>query len=168
MNWNTIANVSSIVTCTTFVIYLIGRICMICRQTKRKTETMSFEAEEDLQMKEVLDNTNYLDMAGMCGKTFSIMSPEGIQQIKIFEIKPFNKPSKSNIRHIKRHLEPNEKFYIRAEFYDVGSNVYIEMLRADYVKTQFIVADSGRNGSFVAEVYQNHTTLRSILYYLFQ
>ena len=164
MDWNTIANISALATCTTFILYIIGHIWTIHISKNKIFEKFEFEECQNV------DYDECIDFATKCGRTFSISSPEGINSIKIYEAKISENLkelfSKGNLLRTINDIKPNQKVYIRAEFSDFGSNIYLEIKRADYIKTSFVVADNGKDGRFAQENYKSQMTITSWIYYL--
>ena len=80
MIWTIIANFSAFVTLISFILYIIGRIWTINISKNIILETFKFEKIKD-------DTTiEYINLAGKYGRVFSISSPEGIKEIKVFKI----------------------------------------------------------------------------------
>lgn len=165
MGWECITNIASIVTCIAFILYLVGHIWSIGVSKNKIFEKFEFE-NEDLE----LSPNEYFDFAGEYGQLFSVSSPEGIREVKFYSIDVDGvkdgliKPDKM-LKRIKK-IKPNQKVYARAELHDTGSNLYLEIKRNDYIKISFMVADSGKDGSFVMNNYKEKMTFLSWLYYL--
>ena len=163
MNWSLISNISAIVTCIAFVLYVIGHIWSIHISKNKIFEKFEFINED-------IDDVEYIDFGKKeYGRIFSVSSPEGIKSIKIFKAQHQGEDFVTNkgklLKEVK-NIKPNQKVYIRANFTDVSSNIYLEIQRADYIKTSFLVADSGKDGSFQQVNYTNKMTFMSWLYYL--
>lgn len=164
MNWLLISNISAIVTCTAFILYLIGHIWAIHISKNKIFEKFEFVNEKDI------DNIEYIDFAEEYGQIFSVSSPEGIRSIRIFEAQQksndcFAMDKRRLLKEVK-NVKPNQKIYIRANFTDISSNIYLEIKRSDYIKISFLVADSGKDGSFEQINYNSKMTFISWLYYL--
>ena len=163
MNWSLISNISAIVTCVAFVLYIIGHIWSIHISKNKIFEKFEFENEEEM------NGIEYINFAKKYGRIFSVSSPEGIKSIKIFKAQQQGEDfvtDKGKLLKEVKNIKPNQKVYIRANFTDVSSNIYLEIQRADYIKTSFLVADSGKDGSFQQVNYTNKMTFVSWLYYL--
>ena len=164
MSWTLISNISAITTCTAFILYLIGHIWAIHISKNKILEKIEFEycAYVDLD--------KCFNLAGEYGQIFSVYSPEGIRNIKIYEAtlssENINAFTKGNMLKEIKDLAPNKKQYIRAEFSDLGSNFYMEIERADYIKTSFVVTQSGKDGSLIQSQYKSKMTFTSWIYYL--
>ena len=169
MIWTIIANFSAFVTLISFILYIIGRIWTINISKNIILETFKFEKIKD-------DTTiEYINLAGKYGRVFSISSPEGIKEIKVFKINLNQETftaegnisfSKEKIIKNLKNINPNKKIYIRGQFNDLCSNVYLEIERMDYIKTSFIVADNGKNDEFEKLNYNYTIPIKSWIYYL--
>ena len=164
MNWTLISNISAIVTCTAFILYLIGHIWAVHISKNKIFEKFEFVNEKDI------DNIEYVDFAEEYGRIFSVSSPEGIRNIKIFETQQNHddcfEMNKGRLLKEVKNVKPNQKTYIRANFTDISSNIYLEIKRSDYIKISFLVSDSGKDGSFEQVNYNSKMTFMSWLYYL--
>lgn len=164
MNWPLISNISAIVTCTAFILYLIGHIWSIHISKNKIFEKFEFINED-------IDNVECIDFGEEeYGQIFSVSSPEGMKNVKIFEAEQKNDNNfeivKGKLLKEIKNIKPNQKIYIRAYFTDISSNIYLEIERTDYIKTSFLVADSGKDGSFQQVNYNSRMTFMSWLYYL--
>lgn len=162
--WETISNVSGLITCILFIAYIIGHIWTIYISKNAIFEKFEFENITDD------DDIDYIDLGGEYGSIFSISSPNGIREVKIFGVDLDENSEEFFIKgdFIKKieNIKPNEKLYIKAQFMDFSSNIYLEVQRTDYIKFCFIVADSGRDGSFVQKNLKIKMPFKSWLYYL--
>lgn len=164
MNWQTISNMSAIFTCIVFGFYLIGHGWTIHISKNKIFEQFKFESFDEI------DTDECFNIAGEYGRVFSVSSPEGIRKLKIYDAQLHDgKPhlfTKGKLLKSFGNLKPNQKQYIRADFTDLGSNVYLEIERVDYIKTSFVVASSGKDGGFIQSQYESKMTLLAWLYYL--
>lgn len=81
--WQIISNISSIITCTPFILYVIGHIWKVfCNQNTRyeKFKVVPFNPDFDID-----DNDNVVIIDDI-GEEFSISSPYGIKNIEIYKV----------------------------------------------------------------------------------
>lgn len=169
--WQTISNISAIVTCFLFVLYIVGHIwkVIVTRQTKyEKFEVQRFENDDEY------DNVLILDEVGA---TFSLSSVYGIRNIKIYNVEydyddngnMFLKSKK--LRTTYENLNVNEELYIKCNLGEFVPIVQFEIERADYTKVTFDLIESGKTGNILtgnitSKNYGFKMTFKSFLYYL--
>ena len=165
--WESISNVSGLITCILFIAYIIGHIWAIHISRNEIIEDITFERVDELENIEDLD---IIDLAGENGKIFSIVSPKGIRNLKVFGVE-LDKNSKDIfvkgdfIKEL-NDIKAKEKVYFKGEFLWYPSNIYIEFERIDYIKVSLIVGESGKDGSATCWGYKTKMGFKSWLYYL--
>ena len=169
--WQTISNISAIVTCFLFILYIVGHIwkVIVTRQTKyEKFEVQRFENDDEY------DNVLILDEVGA---TFSLSSVYGIRNIKIYNVE-YNYDDNGNIflkskelRTTYENLNVNEELYIKCNLGEFVPIVQFEIERADYTKVTFDLIENGKTGNIltgniISKNYGFKMTFKSFLYYL--
>ena len=158
--------VSSIITLFLFLIYIIGRIWSVYNAVKISYGVCTIKSDDVCN-----DDDLVYTFAGEYGIVFSLMSSEFVRSIKFYDVsrESFEQGFvRGCFRDKHGILYPGEKLYIRAEFTDVGSNLWIEFERFDYAKEIFVAGDSGKDGSFVKRNMRIKMTFKSWIYYLCQ
>lgn len=167
--WSTVGNISAIVTCFLFILYIIGHIwkAFITRHTKfEKFQIQELNENDDL---EGYDNILIVDNIG---ETFSLSSSYGIRNIKIYEVScGIGNDGKIEIqskklREVYPQLDICEPLYIRCDMGELMPRIQLEIERADYTKVTCFLGTSGKNGHMIAYEYSFKMTLKSFLYYL--
>lgn len=168
--WQIISNISSIITCFLFLVFIFGRIWKISVTNFIKYENFKvIPYSSDINIEEEDDFIKVDDY----GDKFYITSQYGIRNIKIFKVsyKINNDGSLTLVsREEKSHygeLNVNDKLYIQCNLGESTPNTQIEIERVDYVKVTFEIVSSGKNGNILINKYHAKTTLKSILYYFF-
>lgn len=165
--WETISNVSGLITCILFIAYIIGHIWTIFIQKEAIFEKINFENFDD----EYID-IDYIDFTNNSeyGQIFSISSPLGINRVSIYSVeRDENNELEFKMGKLLKtisHIAQNDKLYIKTELFDCFPSLYIEIQRADYIITSYAITDSGRDGSLIQLDYKVKMTLKSWLYYL--
>ena len=142
-----VGNISSVITCVAFFMLILGRIWRILENKNIIFADYNFENAEVIDENDIY----YIDRGNEYGQLLSLSSPKGIRSIKIYDVQlDYN----GDIRKLTlvdevKHINNDVKFYIRVYLYEFCSNTYLEVERGDYVKHSFIIADSGKDGSFV-------------------
>ena len=81
--WQIISNISSIITCTLFILYIIGHIwkVFVTKNTRyEKFKVVPFNSDFDI------DDTDNVVIIDDIGEEFSISSPYGIKNIEIYKV----------------------------------------------------------------------------------
>ena len=164
--WQMISNISAVVTCFLFVLYIIGHVWKISNSKHLLYEKFQIEqlAEEEIHM---LDNLVELDEEE--GEIFSICSPNGMKNISVYEATydgNKNRFVKGKLLHSLQNINVDEKVYFRTAIPCGIPNKYIELEKCDYVKIKFAVAQSGKNGEFIKSNHECKMTLKSWIYYM--
>lgn len=158
--------VSSIITLFLFLVYIIGRIWSVYNAVKISYGVGKIGSDDACDD----DDVDY-NFAGKYGIVFSLSASVGIRSIKFYNVeRVFQKHDFARGQLLAKHgfLQPNEKIYIRTEFMDVGSNLWVELERFDYIKEVFVAGDSGKDSSFVKWDMGSKMTFKSWIYYLCQ
>ncbi len=172
--WQTISNVSAVVTCFLFILYIIGHIwkVIITRQTRfEKFQIQRFESEDEMAEH---DKVLILDRVG---EVFSLSSEYGIRNVTVYHVeydfdnegKPYLKSKR--VKDTYGKLGVNEQLFIRCNLGEVMSIIQFEIERADYTKVTFDVTTSGKTGNIIInnildKNYKFQMTFKSFLYYL--
>lgn len=167
--WSIVANISSIVTCFLFVLYIIGHIwkAVVTRHTKyEKFEIQELTKNEDI---EEYDNAILLDNIG---ELFTLSSSYGIRNIKVYKVlceirnDGEYKLLSKDLKAVYSDLNINEILYIKCDLGEVMPRIQLEIERADYTKVTCFLGTSGKTGHIVAYDYSFKVTFKSFLYYL--
>lgn len=167
--WNVVSNISSIVTCILFILYIVGRIWKIFATKNLKYEKF---IRTDTNTKfgiNAYDNVVSIDDEG---EEFSISSSYGIRYIKFYKLS--YKTSNNNLSnlvskklvYIYKDLNINDLLYVRCDLGECVPSIQISIERMDYVKVTFELYSSGRTGNILVRTYKYKMTIRSWIYYL--
>lgn len=164
----TVSNISAIVTCFLFVLYIIGHIWKIFITKNKKYERFQIQELDDPNEMEDYDNILMVDDIG---EFFSLSSSYGIKNIKVYEVlcefeNDDIKIMSQNLKITYANLDENETLYIRCDLGEVMPKIQFEIERADYTKVTFFLVTSGKTGNILATDYSFKMTIKSFLYYL--
>lgn len=167
--WQIISNISSIVTCTLFVLYMIGHIwkVFVTKNTRyEKFKILPYNSGFDIE------DTDHVIIIDHAGEEFSISSAYGIRAIKIYKVNYefddsgsitlTSKELKSNYKN----LNINETLYVRCNLGETIPTTQITIERTDYTKVTFELYTSGKTGNILVDNYNFKMTMRSLIYYL--
>lgn len=166
--WQIISNISSIVTCVAFILYLIGHIWVVLKNRYtiyEKFTVISYDSGIDIEDE---DNTLIVDDNGC---EFSIESEYGINEIKIYKV-DYDINSDGTLRSNSRKLKSTfsnlkkERLYIRCDLGECILTTQFEIKRSDYAIITFDLYESGKNGQIITCNYKYKMTLKSFLYHL--
>ena len=164
--WNIISNVSSIVTCTLFILYIIGHIwkIIVTKNTRyEKFKVLPFDSDNNIENE---DNVIIIDDIG---PEFCISSPYGIRTIEIYKVIYDNNVSSIVSKDLKashKDLNVNDTLYVRCDLGEVVPTTQITIERMDYTKVTFEIYLSGKNGNIIVDKYKFQMTIQSLIYYL--
>lgn len=166
--WDRISNVSSIVTCVSFILYLIGHIWVVLKNRNiiyEKFTVIPYDSSIDI---EAMNNILLVDDKGC---EFSLESEYGIDEIKIYKVKyDINKDGTLhfNNKELKKRFTKlhKEKLYIRCDLGETIPTTQIEIKRSDYARITFDLYESGRNGQIVTCNKKYRMSFISFLYHL--
>lgn len=167
--WQIISNVSSIVTCLLFVLYVIGHIWKVIvtkNMRYEKFKVLPYDSSIDI---DDYDNTILIDDIG---EQFSISSSYGIRNINIYKVNcTINDDGSTTLvsKELKstyRGLNINDTLYVRCDLGELIPTTQIEIERMDYTKVTFELFTSGKTGNILVSNYQFKMTLKSFIYYL--
>ena len=169
----TISNISAIVTCILFILYIIGRIWKAVVTMQSKYEKFQVQPLETNDI-EKFDNIIRINEVG---QIFSLSSIYGIRNINIYEVLyDLNKSGNDLLKSKKllktyKNLNVNEELYIQADLGEYVPRIQFEIERVDYTKVKFDLTTSGRTGNiitdnFISKNYGFNMTFKSLLYYL--
>lgn len=166
--WSIISNVSSIVTCVAFILYLVGHIWVVLKNKHtiyEKFTVVPYDSNIDIEEE---DNTLIVDDNGC---EFSIESEYGISEIKIYKVdydinsdgtlKLISRKQKSSFSNLKQ-----EKLFIRCDLGEFIPTTQFEIKRSDYAVITFDIYESGKNGHIIVCNYKYKMTPKSFLYHL--
>ena len=163
--WSIISNISSIVTCIAFLLYLAGHIWIVIKNKDNIYEKFSvipYDSNIDIENE---DNVLIVDSVGC---EFSIESNYGINSVNIYKIN-CNIKEDGTLKVISKHLVETlktDKLFIRCDLGEVVQTTQIEIKRSDYTVITFDIYESGKNGHVVTENYKYRLTFRGLLYHL--
>lgn len=145
--WNIISNISSIVTCVAFLLYLTGHIWIIFKNRHtiyEKFEVIPYDSDRTIENE---DNTLLIDDDG---SKFILQSEYGINSVNIYKV-DYNVDRKG-LHLISRTLKASfnnlnkEKLFIRCELGECIPTTQFEIKREDYTVITFNIYESGING----------------------
>ena len=164
-----VSNLASILTCITFMLYIIGKMIAISNCKYKILEEYEFCKDDDIDSRYLIDtapDSKYKTI-------LKIKSKHGIKKIKVYGIDRTDWVSEDGYPFRKgdligelKNIREDSAAYVGVELYDIGSTAYVEITRGDSVINSFIIADSGRDGSFVASHRKSKMTVGSWIYYL--
>ena len=158
--WQIISNISSIVTCTLFVLYVIGHIwkVIVTKNTRyEKFKVVPYNSDFDID-----------DI----GEEFSISSTYGIRNIEIYKVNYELSDNGSGsliskeLKSTYKGLNINDTLYVRCDLGECVPTTQITIERMDYTKVTFELYSSGKTGSILVSNYNFKMTIRSLIYYL--
>ena len=166
--WQTISNISSIVTCLAFLLYLAGHIWVIIKNRHiiyEKFTVIPFDEEKEIEDE---DNVLIVDENGC---EFTLESDYGISDIKVYKVD--NDVSGDGSLHPKSRVLKatfsnlnTDKLFVRCDLGEVLPTTQFEIKRADYAVITFDLCESGKNGHVIACNYKYKITLKSLIYHL--
>ncbi|MGM9651025.1 MAG: hypothetical protein ACI3VX_03680 [Faecousia sp.] len=166
--WAIISNISSIVTCIAFLLYLAGHIWTVVKSKDNIYEKFSVvpcDSNTDIENE---DNVLLVDSVGC---EFFIESNYGINNVKIYKIDS-NFEDDGTTKIISKHFVKTfkdlktDKLFIRCDLGEVVQTTQIEIERSDYTVITFDLYESGENGQVVIGNYKYKLTVRGFLYHL--
>ena len=167
--WQIISNISSIVTCTLFVFYVIGHIwkVFVTRNTRyEKFKVLPYNSNSDIN-----DNDNVVIIDDV-GEEFCISSTYGIRNIEIYKVayKLGDNGSTSllskELKSTYKDLNINDTLYVQCDLGEYIPTTQITIERMDYTKVTFELYSSGKTGNILVNNYNFKMTIRSLIYYL--
>ena len=166
--WTIISNISSIVTCVAFMLYLIGHIWVIIKNRNNIYEKFSIiPLEYEINIE---DQNNFLIVDDI-GSEFSLESNYGINKIKIYRI-CYQQKRNGKLKYYKKNLlktfnKLNKgKLYIRCDLGECVPITRFVITRSDCTKIAFDLYQSGKTGEIITDHYTYKLTLTGLLYHL--
>lgn len=181
MDWNYIANISSIITLVLFVIsiifsiiHFIGRLWAI--HNTKKIDNEHFKMLGLVGENSIIDEVFPQYICDLGGEEINkFRSNMYINKFKVFKIEYINgdyskwKKVSKKPKYVYKGLNSNEKIYIKLNLPCGGpTNYLIEYTRYDYVKISFIPCSNGINTDLSQYCYKRKMTIPGYLYYFFQ
>ena len=166
--WNTISNISSIVTCVAFLLYLAGHFWVVLKSRHtvyEKFTVIPYGSETDIEDE---DNTLIVDDNGC---EFVLKSEYGISSVKIYKIN-YDIDSDGKLELKSRKLRSSfsslnrEELFIRCDLGEFIPTTQFEIERSDYAMITFDIYQSGKNGHIIVCNYKYKMTHKSFLYHL--
>ena len=162
--WQCISNISSIVTCFLFLLYLIGHIWKII--DSRNTIYEAFNIYPYDSSIGIEDTEHFIGIDEI-GDEFSISSSYGIRNIKIYRIQyDEDHITSRELKASYKDLNINNTLYVRCSLGECIPISQIEIERMDYTKVTFEPYSSGKNGNIITENYKFKMSFRSFIYHL--
>lgn len=167
--WQIISNISSIVTCTLFVFYIIGHIwkVIVTKNTRyEKFKILPYNLNSNID-----DNDNVVIIDDV-GEEFSISSTYGIRNIEIYKVAYELSDNGSTslvskeLKSTYKDLNINDTLYVRCDLGECILTTQITIERMDYTKVTFELYSSGKTGNILVSNYKFKMTMRSLIYYL--
>lgn len=166
--WQVISNVSSIVTCLAFLLYLAGHIWVVLKSKHTIYEKFTIiPYNSDIKIE---DENNAL-IVDEHGCEFMLESEYGINNVNIYKVS-YDIKNDGKLKLIKRKPKSSfsnlkqDKLYIRCDLGEFVPKTQFEIKRADYAVITFDIYQSGKNGRIVVCNYKYKMTLKSFLYHL--
>ena len=167
--WQIVSNISSIVTCILFVLYVIGNIwkVVVTQNTKyEKFKVVPYNSDFDI------DGNDNVVIIDDIGEEFSISSTYGIRNIEIYKVN-YEFGDSGSISLISKELKStykdlniNDALYVRCDLGECIPTTQITIERMDYTKVTFELYSSGKTGNIRVSNYNFKMTIRSLIYYL--
>lgn len=173
--WQTISNISSLITCFLFITFFVGRIWRIrvgkCTQSE-DIEFIKCKPNDDYALEEYDDESGNIIYVDEKGEQFSIASKSGIRKMNIYGVN--NRLGEDGlIPWSKKELKCDYKFkdffkpvYISCNLGELYPLTFFEFQRLDYSVVTFELFQSKKNGMPIKRNCKCRLTLRTILYYL--
>ena len=168
----TISDISAIVTCFLFVLYIIGHIWKIFITKHTKFEKFEIQKFSGLDECNEMEDYDKVLMVDDIGEVFSLSSSYGIRSIKVYEVSyEFENDNNLKLKSKKLkstypNLDIDETLYIRCDLGEIMPKIQFEIERTDYTKVLFALTMSGKTGNILAFDYSFRMTLKSFFYYL--
>ena len=167
--WQIVSNISSIVTCILFVLYVIGHIwkVVVTQNTRyEKFKVVPYNSDFDI------DGNDNVVIIDDIGEEFSISSTCGIRNIEIYKVN-YEFGDSGSISLISKELKStykdlniNDALYVRCDLGECIPTTQITIERMDYTKVTFELYSSGKTGNIRVSNYNFKMTIRSLIYYL--
>lgn len=166
--WNIISNVSSIVTCVAFLLYLAGHIWVVIKNRYNIYEKFSVVP---LDSKTDIENGDHVLLIDNNGCEFSLSSNYGINEIKIYKVDysiQENGELKSDSKVLVNGYKKlnTDKLYIRCDLGEHIPTTRLKITRSDYTIITFDIFESGKNGNIITCNYKFKVTFKGFLYHL--
>lgn len=167
--WQIISNISSIVTCILFLLFVIGHIwkVFVTKNTRyEKFKIIPYNSDFNID-----DNDNVV-IIDETGEEFSISSTYGIRNIKIYKVNYELGDNGSTsliskeLKSTYKDLNINDTLYVRCDLGECLPTTQIAIERMDYTKVTFELSSSGKTGNIFIGNYTFKMTIRSLIYYL--
>ena len=167
--WQIVSNISSIVTCILFVLYVIGHIwkVVVTQNTRyEKFKVVPYNSDFDI------DGNDNVVIIDDIGEEFSISSTYGIRNIEIYKVNYEFGDSGSisliykELKSTYKDLNINDALYVRCDLGECIPTTQITIERMDYTKVTFELYSSGKTGNIRVSNYNLKMTIRSLIYYL--
>lgn len=167
--WQIISNISSIITCTLFIFYMIGHVwkVFVTKDTRyEKFNVLPYNSDFDI------NDNDHVIIIDEIGEEFSISSTYGIKNIEIYKVNyelDDNGSATLTSKELKstyKNLNINETLYVRCDLGEALPTTQITIERMDYNKVTFELYSSGKTGNIIQSNYTFKMTLRGFIYYL--
>lgn len=166
--WDIISNISSIVTCIAFILYLSGHVWVVLKNKYtlyEKIAILPFNSKIDIEDE---DNILIVDTNGC---EFTIQSDYGINSLKVYKVdydidkdgtlNLLSKQFRCSFENLKK-----EKLYIRCDIGEVLPTTQFEIKRSDYTTITFDLVENGKNGHIIACNFKPKLSFIGLLYHL--
>ena len=166
--WQIISNISSIVTCLAFLLYLAGHAWVVIKNKHTLYEKLSvipFDSKFDIWDE---DNVLILDTNGT---EFTLQSDYGIDNLDIYKVEYninpdgtlqlVSKTLKSSYKNLKK-----DKLYVRCNLGEILPTTHFEIRRSDYTTISFDLVESGKNGHIIASNLKSKLAFKGFLFHL--
>ncbi len=166
--WQTISNISAIVTCVAFLLYLAGHIWAVLKNRDTLYEKFSVLPYDPDSAIEDEDNVFLVDDTGC---EFTLESDYGIDTVTVYKVDcnvnadgKFiikNRTFRGSYKGLRR-----ERLFVRCDLGEVMPTTQLEIKRTDYTIITFLIFESGKNGHILTDNYKFKLTFKGFLYHL--
>ena len=166
--WDIISNISSIVTCVAFLLYIAGHIWVIIKNKNtiyEKLTVLPYDSKIEIE-----DEDNFL-IVDTNGCEFTIQSDYGINSLKVYKV-AYRYSEDDKLEQISKEFKDSfdnlnkEKLYIRCDLGECFPSTQFEITRADYTTITFDLVESGKNGHIIVCNPKVKLTLKGLIYHL--
>ncbi len=166
--WTVISNISSIVTCIAFLLYLIGHIWVVLKSKHtiyEKFTVIPYDSSIDIDSQ---DNTLIIDNVGC---EFILRSEYGIENVKIYKV-CYNINDDGSLKLLSREHKAtfsdlkHEELFIRCDLGEIIPTTQFKIKRSDYAVITFDIYQSGKNGHICISNYKYKMTFKALIYHI--
>lgn len=166
--WQIISNISAIVTCITFLLYLIGRVLVVIKNKRiffEKLSVIPLDSKIDIDDE---DNSLIIDKVGC---EFTLQSEYGINNLDIYKV-DYNINEDGTLQLVSKTLKKSYKnlnkdtLFIRCDLGETVPTTHFEIRRSDYTIISFDIMISGKTGRIITYDSKQKLTIKGFLHHL--